>query len=534
MPKAKKKSGTARSAPVERPVTRASSQGENQQVEDVAGPSSGTLGGSMQLQPQRKVPRITSIEQWTSAFLVFGAVYTEKHQSRAGEMFKCSPVGLVPKKEAGEYRMIHHLSAPSNNSLNGQINRADCTVVYASFDEAVKLVQRIGHGACMGKADIKSAFRLLPVHPDDFDLLGMCVEGRFYFDKCMPMGCSVACSAFEKFSSFLEYCCRKVAGIPNTLHYLDDFLFVGASVVECAHLMYSFQALCENFGVPIAEGKTEGPVTVLTFLGLEIDSLAKLVRVPQDKVSALLHLLSCVMGADKVTLRKLQSVIGSLNFVCRAVAPGRAFLRRLIDLTVGVHEPHHKIRLSVGARADLRAWYSFLQDFNGNVWFSNQFTQRNAELHFFTDASGSIGFGAYFQGKWTQGKWPVGVCTPVYSIAFLELFPIVVGLHLWGPHLANRRVMFWSDNQAVVGIINSQTSKCPRIMGLVREFVLSCLRYNVRFRAKYVPGTKNNIADSLSRFQNDRFRHLAPDAEQQPTPLPDHLWKNFTKKGQDC
>nr|XP_054771558.1 ankyrin-1-like [Lytechinus pictus] len=43
MPKAKKKSVTARSAPVERPVTRASSQGENQQVEEVAGPSIGAL-----------------------------------------------------------------------------------------------------------------------------------------------------------------------------------------------------------------------------------------------------------------------------------------------------------------------------------------------------------------------------------------------------------------------------------------------------------------------------------------------------------
>ncbi|XP_072171996.1 uncharacterized protein [Diadema setosum] len=37
--------------------------------------------------------------------------------------------------------------------------------------------------------------------------------------------------------------------------------------------MYSFQATCERLGVPIAQEKTEGPVTTITFLGLEIDSV---------------------------------------------------------------------------------------------------------------------------------------------------------------------------------------------------------------------------------------------------------------------
>jgi hypothetical protein len=46
-------------------------------------------------------------------------------------------------------------------------------VHYASFDDAISLVVRAGRGAHMAKADIESAFRLLPVHPDDFNLLGI-------------------------------------------------------------------------------------------------------------------------------------------------------------------------------------------------------------------------------------------------------------------------------------------------------------------------------------------------------------------------
>ena len=450
------------------------------------------------------------------------------------ENFRCSPVGLVPKKTPGEFRMIQHLSAPRNNSVNGQIDPKDCSVAYSTLDDAVLLVQAFGGGACMGKADIKSAFRLLPVHPDDFDLLGICVKGKFYYDRCMPMGCSIACSTFEKFSTFLEYCCRKVADSCNTLHYLDDFFFVGASESECKHLLRSFESMCERFGVPIAAEKTEGPVTKITFLGLEIDSVVGQVRVPQDKLLSLQALISTVLGKEKVTLRTLQSVIGSLNFVCRAVAPGRAFLRRLIDLTIGVKERHHMIRISLGAREDLKAWLHFLLEFNGRVLFGERHTWSTPDLQFYSDSSGSIGFGVYFNGKWTQGRWPEGVCTPKYSIAFLELFPIVVGLQLWGGDLGNKRVLFWSDNQTVVSVVNAQTSKCPMIMFLVRQLVLICLRHNIRFRARYVPGERNNIADALSRFQASRFRQLAPGADHEATPLPPHLWKIFTKSGQTC
>ena len=46
------------------------------------------------------------------------------------------------------------------------------------------------------------------------------------------------------------------------------------------------------------------------------------------------------------------------------VVPGRAFLRRLIDLTKGVKSARHFIRLNKGVKDDLILWQSFLQSFN--------------------------------------------------------------------------------------------------------------------------------------------------------------------------
>lgn len=52
------------------------------------------------------------------------------------------------------------------------------------------------------KCDIQSAFRLLPVHPDDFNLLGFKFNRSWYVDKAMPMGYTIACVALETFSTF--------------------------------------------------------------------------------------------------------------------------------------------------------------------------------------------------------------------------------------------------------------------------------------------------------------------------------------------
>ena len=38
----------------------------------------------------------------------------------------------------------------------------------------------------MGKTDIKDVFRIIPIHPDDYKLLGFSWQGAFYHDKCLP------------------------------------------------------------------------------------------------------------------------------------------------------------------------------------------------------------------------------------------------------------------------------------------------------------------------------------------------------------
>ena len=76
--------------------------------------------------------------------------------------------------------------------------------LHITLDDAIDLVTVVGRGALKAKADIESAFRLLPMHPESFSLLCFQFEGQIYYGKCLQMGCAISCTYFEMLSTFLE------------------------------------------------------------------------------------------------------------------------------------------------------------------------------------------------------------------------------------------------------------------------------------------------------------------------------------------
>jgi hypothetical protein len=177
-------------------------------------------------------------------------------------------------------------------------------------------------------------------------------------------------------------------------------------------------------------------------------------------------------------------------------------------------------------RADLTTWNKFLLEFNGVSIFRDQLWVSNSDIEFFTDSAASIGLGIFVNGHWAQEKWGTRFPIEVQSnnITFLELFPIIVALEIFGEAVSNKKVLFHCYNAAVCEIINSQTSKCERVMDLVHPMVLRCLQLNAFTKAWHIPGVENVIADSLSRFQMGIFHERAPRADPLPTKIPEHLW----------
>ena len=94
-----------------------------------------------------------------------------------------TPIGVVPKKEVGQYRLIHHLSYPKDKSINDHIPDELKTVHYSSIDDAIEIILNLGPNATMAKTDISNAFRIIPIPPHDHAILDIKFNGCFYFDQ---------------------------------------------------------------------------------------------------------------------------------------------------------------------------------------------------------------------------------------------------------------------------------------------------------------------------------------------------------------
>ena len=251
--------------------------------------------------------------------------------------FIVSPLGVVPKKSPGEFRLIHHLSFPKGSSVNYGISHYNSMVQYATIGDVITCMKLAGKGCYLAKTDIQNAFLIIPIQPDDYGLLCMQWRGSFYLDSCMPMGCASSCRTFEIFSTADEWLARHKLKIDHIIHLLDDFLIIAPDEQLCQAQLDLFIDLCSYVGIPIAPEKTCGPFTTLSFAGIERVSVFQEACLPPEKICKCSLLISAFLGRKKVTLRELKSLTGLLNFACSIVVPGRAFLCRLIDLTIGIH-----------------------------------------------------------------------------------------------------------------------------------------------------------------------------------------------------
>ncbi len=164
-------------------------------------------------------------------------------------------------------------------------------------------------------------------------------------------------------------------------------------------------------------------------------------------------------------------------------------------------------------------------NWNGENFFllSEWYASDTLNLH--TDASGSLSFRGIFGKKWFQRKWQphqqLGHARHKYSMA--RALCHSVACQIWGGLLADQRIKFHCDNEAVVGLMKSKRSPIPRVMDLMRHLTLLTLKHNMCIHAVHIPGKHNDITDAISRFQFQRFQKLAPNADTNPCQIPEIL-----------
>ena len=429
-----------------------------------------------------------------------------------------SRFGVIPKKYSQQWRLIVDLSHPIGFSVNNGIPKDLCSLSYITVDTAIQHILSLGPGSLLAKLDVKSAFRLLPVHVADRHLLAMRWNNQIYIDTCLPFGLRSAPRLFNVLADLLSWILMQ-HGILPLVHYLDDFLTMGPADSTICHDNFStIQRFCQELGIPLASDKLVGPSHSLTFLGIELDTVRMKARLPEDKLTRIRTLLLSWLPRKKATKRDILSLVGLLQHASKVVRPGRTFMARMYSIAARVKELHYFTRLNKEFRSDLYWWHIFINKWNGLSFLHSP----NCQLHFDglvqTDASGSWGCGAFYSNQWFQYRWPPEWLS--LGIMAKELVPIIISCAVWGRSLAKKRIEVKCDNQSLVIAINKGTARDSLVIHLLRCLWFFIAIFDIDLIATHISGIHNKTANMLSRNQLREFFAATPEASQFPTLLP--------------
>ena len=424
----------------------------------------------------------------------------------------------MPKSD-GSIRLVLDCSSPRGSSVNDGIEKSEYSVTYAKFDDAVDIVRSLGKGSFMAKLDIKHAFRICPINPLDWGLMGSKFKGKYFIDIRLPFGLRSSPFIFNTVADAFHWILVHKGYIEHSIHYLDDFFFANSTNSLCQIDLENAEYIFDCIKIPLAMDKKEGPSQVITFLGIEIDTSVMVLRLPQDKLRKAKDLISEWVDKSSCSKQDLLSLIGFLSFACKVVKPGRMFLRRLIDLSSQAKELFHFIHINKEAKKDINWWHNFLDSWHGGSVFPESFCEASA-LQLYSDAS-FCGIGGFFNGRWFAIPIPLKV---PQNITFLEIAAVKACIQVWSTLLMNKQIWINTDNLAVVHIWTKGSCKDPQIMAVVRSLFLLLTTFNINIQFCHVPGKNNYYADLLSRLQISQFLEICPWASPSPDHVPPSVW----------
>ena len=422
-----------------------------------------------------------------------------------------SPMGVIPKPDGG-VRLIHDCSLPKGQSVNDYCT-SDWHQKFSRVDDAASLVTE---GCFMAKVDLQAAYRHIKLSAHSKQVTGLKWQfGKktvYLRDTRLCFGSKLAPGIFHRITQAVRRMLIR-HGLTATVVYLDDFFIKADTFQDCLAAMNMLISLLRKLGFHINWKKVVDPTTKITFLGIEIDSIAMCLRLPDDKLLQIRHELSLFLHRKRASKKQLQSLAGKLNFCASVVYGGRVFSRRIIDTINLLKEGNHKIRLNNSIKADIRWWHTFMTSFNGR----SMLLDKQPVTSVFTDSC-NLGAGAIYNGDWYYAYWPLDWPEVAdFHINCKEILAIFLAVCRWAPVWANKRIYIQSDNVTSVSTINRCTSANPFIMSCLRTLFWLSAKFNFHITAKHIRGLSNTVADDISRaHEPDRLLKFAPYVNSSP------------------
>ena len=396
------------------------------------------------------------------------------------------------------------------------------------MDDIFDLIRSSGRGCYIIKRDIKDAFRNIPVAPADRPLLAFSWESRTYMECCLPFGLSTASFIFNLFAEGLDWLLTAYLPLAAIAHYLDDFIAIfPSSVGSLSKALAAFNTvnipLTDTLGMPRNVSK-DAAGTVVSVLGVEIDTTLLQARVPRDKLARASSEAASLLQLDRVSLKALQRVIGFLQHCSMVIRLGRACLQSLYsDLASFPPRQRSVRRLSHDSRGDLAWWRDTLPLFNGIHFFE---TSRPL-VALYTDACDSgLGLFFFYAPSWDSARdWmsaaphlpsthaaivdAASACGDVAHINVKEVSAILQAFLLHSPHWAHHRVLAFTDSAVAFHGLSKQALRGPPHRPLL--MLLSIVAaLDIEVQPHWLSSSENLLADALSRSDYRIIADICP------------------------
>jgi hypothetical protein len=403
----------------------------------------------------------------------------------------CSPLQVVTNAK-GKQRLVIDL-----RYINQYLHQ--CKFKYEGLNVLPPLFRQ---GDYMITFDLKSGYHHVDIHEDCWPYLGFSWNdflGRrsFYVFRVLPFGLSTACYVFTKLLRPLVKRWR-ARGI-RAVVYIDDGICAASSTQKAEQHSAVLQADLERAGFVLNIKKSRlAPHQVGEWLGFKIDLSLGCFIVPDDKIARLKTSLSSILQVYRVSVRAVASIVGQVMSMSLALGPISRLRTRALYGDINTCATWKAfVCLSEEARAELKFWQNNVAVLNGQpIWF-----KPGATRIVYSDASDS-GYGGYSvevgpqfaQGCWSEHESKL-------SSTWRELKAVYQVLRSLAPKLSGHTVKWFSDNQNVTRIVHAGSRK-PHLQDGAMAIFEVCFQYNIKLDMEWIPRSKNEIADYISRIQD--------------------------------
>ena len=457
-----------------------------------------------------------------------------------------SPLMTAPKKPDGRRCVFDATFGDmSLNNCTPQDTYLDQPFTYdfPKVEDFKRFVLSCGKGCYIWKRDLSRYYLQLPIDPLEYPLLCFIWRLKMFFFCSFMFGLRHAGLQGQRITSAVTWAHRRLGletdseTLFNSLNYSDD---IGGCETTLDRATQSYDALGKLFsdlGLIESTSKAHPPSTSMPYLGIQFDTVSMQMSIPPEKLTEVREEVSLWMRKSMASKRTLQQLLGKLFWVSRCVKYSRGFMGRLLTQLQHMHSmPDNKrLKLSQDCKLDIAWWNRYLRRFNGieilyptdPIMLSMEQLLQTPALVNCGDAQPQGG-GAYFGTEYWSRSFPTWLSGLDIPIHIKEFWVVVVSAWIWGHAWKGSMVYVFSDNSAVVEVLDKEKPKDPRMQELLREYLyIVCTRgFTPIFRRV---GTKeNHIADFISRNHDQSCISSYLLSNNLPmltwVPAPDHLF----------